>query len=249
MKSKLIVYGKHSAKTVLQNPRRQIEKVFCTKNTVDFVNKILKGQAEAIISDKAAIERLLRTNGLRDIAHQDIVVMTYKLNQPHLHELFNANFLVLLDEMQDSQNIGAIIRSSALFNVDAVISTLHNSPDENSHIIKAACGAFEYLPFLKVVNLSQTINLLKEQNFWVIGMSCAADDDVRRSLAKFSKNEKIAVVVGNEEAGMRKMVAKSCDFLAKIPTNTNRGVDSLNASNAAAIFLYEISKVFSQALL
>ncbi len=241
--SKLIIYGKHSAKNVMDNPQRQIEQIFCTKNTVDFIPEYLEHKISIV--DKAGIEKYLQKNAIYNALHQDIVVITQSLHQPGLHEIIaNSQLLVLLDELQDGQNIGAIMRSAALFNAHAIISTAHNSPDENSHILKTACGAFEHIPFIKVTNLSQTIKTLKQNNFWLIGMSCNATESLHKITKKFNANEKIAIVVGNEETGMRQSTEKNCDFLINIPTNQHRGVDSLNASNAAAIFLYEINKIF-----
>ncbi len=240
---KLIVYGRHPAKNVLANPQRQIEKIFCTKNTIDIIPQEL--QIKASIVDKPTIEKYLQKNEIYNALHQDIIVITQQLKQPALHQIIdNAQFIVLLDQLQDSQNIGAIMRSAVLFNAKAIISTLHNSPEENGHILKAACGAFEHIPLIKVVNLSQAIKILKECNFWLIGMSCNGTQSLYKITEKFNSKEKIAIIIGNEENGLRQSTEKNCDFLVKIPINQQYGVDSLNASNAAAIFLYEISKIF-----
>lgn len=239
MSKKIILYGKHSVQNILQNPLRKIEKILCTNSSL----KYLKNETKNVsVVDRMTIEKTLASNGIQNALHQDLVVFTSSLIQPNFHEILkSSNLLVLLNELQDSQNIGAIIRSAALFNANAVISTIHNSPQENSHIIKASCGAFEHIPFISVNNLSAAIKTLKENNYWVIGMSCDATDSLQSTAQKFSKGEKIAIVVGNEENGMKKMIEKSCDFLVKIPINTSRGVDSLNAASAAAIFLYELS--------
>lgn len=247
MDKKNLVYGKHSTLSILRNNNRKIEKILCTNVSLTFLKQNIPNldTKKVDVVDSQLITKALYSNGYKNALHQDIVVFTQKLIQPDINDIiFTSKFLVLLDELQDSQNIGAIIRSAALFNVDALISTFHNSPDENSHMIKAACGAFEHIPFIKTVNLSQTINTLKKNNYWTIGMSCDAKQPLDSLSKNFSKDEKIAIIVGNEEKGMRKMVEKSCDFLITIPVNQSRGVDSLNASNATAIFLYEISKIF-----
>jgi 23S rRNA (guanosine2251-2'-O)-methyltransferase len=248
MENKHLVYGKHSAISVLKNKNRQINKILCTNSSLAFLKQNIPNFdiKKADIVESQVITKTLYSNGYKNALHQDVVVFTRQLIQPDINDIIlTSKFLVLLDELQDSQNIGAIIRSAALFNVDALISTLHNSPDENSHIIKAASGAFEYIPFIKTVNLSQTINILKKNNYWTVGMSCDANQSLDTISKNFSKDEKIAIIVGNEEKGMRKMVEKNCDFLVTIPVNQSRGVDSLNASNATAIFLYEISKIFA----
>ena len=247
MEKKHLVYGKHSSINIIKNPNRKIEKIICTQNSLKFLQDNNAPQDKISLVDAKVIENILQKNGYKNALHQDVVVFTQKLRQEGIHQILeHSKFLVLLDELQDSQNIGAIIRSAALFDADAIVSTEHNSPDENSHIIKAACGAFEHIPFIKVINLSQTIDLLKKHGFWVIGMSCDAKDNIQNITKKFSKNEKIAIIVGNEEQGMRKMTEKHCDFLVTIPLNTARGVDSLNAASATAIFLYEISKIHYQ---
>lgn len=234
-----LIYGKHSALSVLNNSKRQIDKVLCTRNTAEAV----KNLCHYTVVDHITLERTLKDNGYHNALHQDIIVFTHRLKQPDLYTLLDKKLLILLDELQDSQNIGAIIRSAALFNAAAVISTQHNSPDENSHIIKAACGAFEHIPFLKIINLNQTIETLKKSNYWIVGMSCQANEPIQNLKDKLSNNDKIALIVGNEENGMRQMVEKRCDFLAKVLINQNRGVDSLNAASAAAIFLYEMNNI------
>jgi 23S rRNA (guanosine2251-2'-O)-methyltransferase len=241
---KLIVYGRHTAKSLLSNDKRKIEKILCTNNTIDLVPDNFKGKT--LLIDKITIDKYLEKNSIYNCLHQDIVIETQELRQPSLYEIAgNSQLVVLLDQLQDSQNIGAIIRSAALFNIDAIISTLHNSPQENSHILKAASGAFEMLPFIKVVNLVQAIETLKNNNYWLIGMSCNCEESLYTITNRFTNKEKIAIVIGNEENGMRKSTEKHCDFLVKIPIASKVGIDSLNASNAAAIFFYEISKIFS----
>ena len=252
MNKKNLVYGKHSVLSILRNKNRRIDKILCTNSSFSFLKQNIPNleMQKVEIVDSQIITKTLFTNGYKNALHQDVVVFTQTLIQPDVNDIiFSSKFLVLLDELQDSQNIGAIIRSAALFNVDAVISTFHNSPDENSHMIKAACGAFEHIPFIKVVNLSQTISALKKNNYWTLGMACDAKQSLYSLSKNFSKDEKIAIVVGNEEKGMRQMVEKSCDFLVTIPINQGRGVDSLNASSATAVFLYEISKIFSDIII
>lgn len=248
MNKKYIIYGRHSSLNIIQNPRRRIEKIICTKGSLKFLHeKIASLDLQKVsLVERDEIEKILQKNGYKNALHQDLIVFTQKLIQPEIHEIINSSkLLVLLDELQDSQNIGAIMRSAALFNADGIVSTLHKSPEENSHIIKASCGAFEEIPFIKVVNLSQTVELLKKHNYWVIGMTCKGAEDLSSICNKFSKDERVAVVIGNEERGIRQGVERHCDFLAKIPINTKRGVDSLNAASAASIFLYEISKSLS----
>jgi 23S rRNA (guanosine2251-2'-O)-methyltransferase len=240
MKNTIIVYGRHAVNEVISNKNRKIHKIYSTRKNLDLVAN--RPELE-VVSDEILEANIKKYNNNK-LLHQGIFAIVNRLSQPKLEIILsqNPNFLLLLDEIQDSQNLGAIIRSALLFKSNAVITTLNNSPDENSQIIKAASGAFERIPLVKVVNLTDTINILKKQNFWIIGLSCNGNKNLREVALKFKQGEKIGLVIGNEERGIRQRVADACDFLVKIPINNQSNLDSLNASNAAAIALYEISQ-------
>ena len=144
--------------------------------------------------------------------------------------------MVILDQVTDPHNIGAIVRSAAAFSADAVILTEYNSPSENNTIVKCAAGACESVPLVKVTNLASCMKTLKKEGYWIIGLDGHTETELNQSI--FS--DKIALVLGSEGTGMRKLTKDNCDYIAKIKISSN--LESLNVSNAAAIALYEFSR-------
>ena len=144
--------------------------------------------------------------------------------------------LLLLDQVSDPHNVGAIIRSAIGFGVTKIIFCEHNSPKENATIVKSSAGTIEMADLIVVTNFSNLIEKLKKIDYWCIGLAGEAKNDI--SIIKEYQN--IALIIGSEGSGIRDLVKKNCDLLAKI--NINDEVESLNASVAAAITLHEISK-------
>ena len=144
--------------------------------------------------------------------------------------------LLILDQVTDPQNIGAVIRSCVAFDTLALIMQDKNAPTETGAMAKAAAGTIEYLPICRVTNLSRAVNRLKEAGFWTVGM----DGYAQTTIDKINKNGKIAIIMGSEGKGMRRLVEESCDITVRLPISAR--VESLNVSTAAAIALYEVSK-------
>lgn len=144
------------------------------------------------------------------------------------------NFILILDEIQDPQNLGAIIRTADCVGVHGIIIPKHNAVSITSTVIKASAGAAEYFPVAKVGNIAQTIDELKQNGIWIVGTDSSADKFYNEMKYDFP----VALVIGSEGKGIRRLVKEKCDFLVKIPLYGR--VDSLNASVAAGIVLYEI---------
>ena len=144
--------------------------------------------------------------------------------------------VLLLDSVTDPHNVGAIIRSCAAFGALALVVQDKNSPAESGAMIKASAGTIELLPVCRVTNLSRAIDLLKQADFWVAGM----DGYAEVTLDKLNKKGNIALVMGSEGKGMRRLVEENCDQTVKLPIDPR--VESLNVSTAAAIALYELSR-------
>ena len=140
--------------------------------------------------------------------------------------------VAILDQITDPQNIGAIIRSAAAFGITKLLLPADNTPEENASIAKAASGALETVQIAKVVNLKMAIEILKKKGFWIVGLDAHGNNDLN-DLAKFNK---VAIIIGSEDKGLRPLTIKSCDLLVKIPISEK--VESLNASNAASIIFY-----------
>ncbi len=144
--------------------------------------------------------------------------------------------LLLLDTIQDPQNLGAIFRTAECAGVDGVIITTNQSSPITETVEKISAGAVSYLKICKVQNLVQTIDELKKNNFWIVGTHLNGD----RNFNQLDYKMPVALVMGNEEKGIRKLVAEHCDFLVKIPMKGK--IDSLNVSVATGVMLFEILK-------
>ncbi|MBE2279441.1 MAG: 23S rRNA (guanosine(2251)-2'-O)-methyltransferase RlmB [Ignavibacteriaceae bacterium] len=142
--------------------------------------------------------------------------------------------IVILDSIQDPQNLGAILRTSECAGADGVIITKHNSSPVNETVIKTSAGAISHIPVVESVNLSNSIKMLKDAGFWIIGTHL----EVNPSKTKIDFNLPLAVILGNEEKGIRRLIKDECDFLVKIPMGGK--IDSLNVSVTAGVILYSI---------
>ena len=142
--------------------------------------------------------------------------------------------ILILDEIQDPHNVGAILRSAECSGVNGLILTKHNSATITSTVTKVSAGATEHIKICQVNNLSQTIDELKEKGFWIVGSTL----DNAKNFTEVDYKIPIALIVGNEEKGIRKLTASKCDFLVKIPMSGK--IQSLNVSVATGILLFEI---------
>ena len=237
-----ILYGRHPVMAVLNNPRRRISKILCTKDNFDEIkavcqqNKINTGIINTV--DKKDIDRGLP----RDAVHQGFAVYCSELEDYSLEDICiladqkSRCHVLILDQVTDPQNIGAIIRSCVAFDTLALILQDKNSPAETGTMAKASAGTIEHLPICRVTNLSRAIQQLKDAGFWTIGM----DGYAETYIDEVNKSGKTAIIMGSEGKGMRRLVEESCDMTVKLPISEK--VESLNVSTAAAIALYEMNK-------
>jgi len=233
----VILYGRHAVMAALENPARKIYKLVCvSENAVSLRAKY--PNLNIVIADKKDIDKFVPT----DAVHQGFVLYCSELDNLSIEELctMTANDkkcnVLILDQVTDPQNIGAIIRSCAAFGTKALIVQDKNSPTESGAMAKAAAGTMEFLPIVRATNLTRAIETLKKNGFWVVGMDGYAKDNVD----KIDKNAKLAVIMGSEGSGMRRLIEESCDITVRLPINPK--VESLNVSTAAAVVLYELSK-------
>jgi 23S rRNA (guanosine2251-2'-O)-methyltransferase len=144
--------------------------------------------------------------------------------------------IVVLDRLSDPQNIGAVLRSAAAFGALAVVIPTHGVPPVTGALAKAASGALESVPLIRVTNLARALDRLKTGGFWICGLEEAAP----QPLARLDIGDRVAIVLGSEGAGMRRLIRERCDFRARLPTRPTQR--SLNVSNAAAVALYELTR-------
>ncbi len=224
--------GKNVAKIVLDNDIT-IKKAYISVNFKDdFIISALEKQKIPIkYVDKTYLNNLVQKN------HQGIILDIEAYQYASLDDLLATedNFLVILDHIVDPQNLGAIIRSCEGFGVDGVIIPKDRSAVINDTVIRASAGAVFNVKIAREINLSQTINLLKQAKYWIIGADLSGEQ-----LGNISLSGNRALVIGSEGFGLSKMIAKRCDFFATIPMYGR--INSLNASVAGAILIYEIQK-------
>lgn len=235
------LYGRHPVMAAINNPKRKINKIFCTKENAEEIKKALgiaKRNIPISIVDRKELDKMLA----RDAVHQGFAMQCHELENYTLDEICHLAeeqqncHILILDQVTDPQNIGAIIRSCVAFDTLALVMQDKNSPTENGTMAKASAGMIEQLPICRVTNLSRAICQLKDYGFWVIGM----DGYATTYIADINKTGKIAIVMGSEGKGMRRLVEENCDTSVKLPISPT--VESLNVSTAAAITLYEINK-------
>lgn len=143
--------------------------------------------------------------------------------------------LLLLDSIQDPHNLGAIIRTAECAGVDGIITTIKNSASVNNTVEKTSAGAISHIKIARENNLVNTIQMLKDSGYWIVGSKLGS---TTQSYSTIDYKQPIAIVMGNEEKGIRKLVADNCDFLVEIPMKGN--IQSLNVSVATGILLFEV---------
>lgn len=237
------LYGTHAVLAALGNPQRRIKRlVFAAEPGHSLKTRIEEamhaGRREHLngeILDKDAIEALLGP----DTVHQGVALLADPAPKQDLADVIEATAdddracVVILDQATDPHNIGAVARSAAAFGAAAVVVPDRHTPDVTGAMAKAASGALERLALVRVGNLAQAMETLKKAGFWCIGL----DGDAKQSLAETDLGGKVALVLGAEGPGLRRLTKETCDLLVRVPIDST--AESLNLSNAAAVALYE----------
>ncbi|MEL6362771.1 MAG: RNA methyltransferase [Pseudomonadota bacterium] len=250
----LWLYGRHAVAAALANPERRAKRLVATKNAFDWLQNqevpIEKINTREDLKP-GAIDKLLPQGAV----HQGIALLTNDLPRARLKDACTfghsnpdiANVdtagtglslrpVLVLDQITDPQNIGALFRSAGAFNARAVVVQDRRTPPLSGALAKAAAGAIERVPCVKAVNIARSIEALQNLGYFVCGLAGEAEP----SILDLPTNAPIAIVVGAEGKGLRDLVATSCDGLFRIPIS--RDMESLNVSNAAAIALYEATR-------
>jgi 23S rRNA (guanosine2251-2'-O)-methyltransferase len=239
------LYGVHPVLAALANPERRAYRVIISGEAettlvprIATLSQTRSGLPRTEILPREAIERLLP----RGAVHQGIAAQLDALEEPDIEDIVRATEglesarVVVLDQVTDPHNVGAIIRSAAAFGTAAVVMPERNSPPSTGTLAKAASGAIERVPLVRVVNLSRALDRLKQAGFWCVGLDAGATT----ALHQADLTGKVALVLGAEGEGLRRLTREHCDLMARIPIG--RSMESLNVSNAAAIALYELAR-------
>jgi len=233
------IYGEHAVRAALANPGRQLRTLLIGQEAGG-------RQAASAAAGRAGLEvrsgvpREAFSRLLPDSAvHQGIALEALPLRQPDLESLPPApegrrSLVVLLDQVTDPQNVGAILRSACAFGARAVVATDRNAAAEGGLLAKAASGALEAIPYIRVTNLVRALERLKAGGHWSVGLSAEAGP----LLADLDLGSAAVLVLGSEGRGLRRLTAEHCDFQARLPTLG--ALADLNVSNAAAVALYEL---------
>lgn len=228
----MYLYGKNVVKELL-NENKRIQKAYIYKKFHDenLISELKKRNIQIQYLEKKDLDQL--ANGV----HQGIIVLVADYKYIDIQDIIGKenSFIVILDHLEDPHNFGAIIRTCEAAGVDGIIIPKNRSVIVNSTVAKVSVGALERMPIAQVTNISQTINFLKKQGFWIIGT-----DMQGTCYDELDYHGKIAIIIGNEGSGMSRIVKESCDFIATIPMIGK--INSLNASVSAGIIIYEAVK-------
>ena len=232
------IYGYHPAAAALANPQRKILRVIATAEALARLREDATVPQDIIARAHTLARHDIDKLVGEDAVHQGVAVLV----RPIEHNLQDVlaglegradACLVLLDQVTDPHNVGAILRSAAAFGASAVIAPDRHAPEESGVMAKSASGAFDKIPYVKTVNLVRAIEIIKESQFWLVGL----DAEAPTALSAIDLTGRIALVLGAEGEGIRRLVVEACDHRAKLPISS--AMESLNVSNAAAVALYE----------
>ena len=227
------MWGKHAVAAALDNSARKVLRAWATREAAALMQ--FPGAVPVTFADVADLGRLVPA----DAPHQGVVIEVEPLEDVWLGDLLGdapeKALLLVLDQVTDPHNVGAILRSAAAFEAIGIVTQDRHSPPESGALAKAASGALERVPWARVVNLARALEEIGEAGFWRIGLAGEADIDLQAALGP----PRIALVLGAEGPGLRPNTREHCDALARLPISGD--VESLNVSNAAAVALYAAS--------
>jgi 23S rRNA (guanosine2251-2'-O)-methyltransferase len=225
----VILYGWHTVTAALANPARRIQKLFLTENAA-------RRLADENIDTRIAPE-IVRPNDIDrrlgpDAVHQGLLAETDALPSPDLDTLAQEGIVLVLDQITDPHNVGAILRSAAAFGVKAVVTTARHSPEATGVLAKSASGALELVPIVSVQNLARALNEMNDLGFMTVGL----DSEGTENFAAVALQAPLALVLGAEGKGLRQLTRETCSVVARM--DMPGAIKSLNVSNAAALALY-----------
>ncbi|MEJ1969473.1 MAG: 23S rRNA (guanosine(2251)-2'-O)-methyltransferase RlmB [Rhizomicrobium sp.] len=232
--SGLWLYGLHAVRAALENPKRFVKRAVLTERAAEELGAKLLGRVKHETTDMQGVSKILPDGSV----HQGIALLVEPLPRRALEDVLapdagRRRVVLVLDQITDPHNAGAILRTAAAFGVSVVIMQDRHSPPESGVLAKAASGALDTVPLIYEVNIARAVEELGKLNFWRIALAGDGETTLREAMAE----RDIALVLGSEGAGVRRLVRERCDVSAYVPIES--AMESLNVSNAAAIALYE----------
>ncbi len=228
-RSGVLIYGLHAARAAIKNTQRNIRAVYATENAAERLNDAL--------SARGVTSRILRPEAIAAQAgpgavHQGVLVEADPLKPYDIDDLPAVDLVVVLDQITDPQNVGAILRSAAAFRADGLVMTTRHSPPLEGALAKAASGGLEHVPIALIPNLARGLEALAERGVMRVGLDSGGDDVFEDLPAQ----QRLALVLGAEDKGLRRLTRENCDAVCSLAAPG--AIQSLNVSNAAAIALH-----------
>ncbi len=239
------LYGRHAVLAALSNPIREVRQILMTRDAQSRLTQEL-AEASARRGEPVTGIQLVDRHDIdaalgHDAVHQGIAAYVGPLPERDLADILTGSddepmVLMVLDQVTDPHNVGAVMRSAEAFGAAAVVVTERNAPEESGTLAKSASGAVDRIPLIRVINLVRELDYLKSRGFWILGLAGEAD----KNLAEAGAGGRVALVLGAEGDGLRRLTREHCDLLVRLPMAGT--IPSLNVSNAAAVALYELNR-------
>ncbi|MGY8637209.1 23S rRNA (guanosine(2251)-2'-O)-methyltransferase RlmB [Bradyrhizobium sp. 14AA] len=225
----VILYGWHTVTMALANPQRRIRKLTLTENAA---RRLTEENIETRVIPEIVRPQDIDRQLSPDAVHQGLLAEADPLPSPDIEDLAQEGMVLVLDQITDPHNVGAILRSAAAFAVKAIVTTARHSPEATGVLAKAASGALELVPVVTVQNLARALTTLNELGFQTVGLDSEGSED----LSDVVLREPLALVLGAEGTGLRRLTRETCSVVARLDMPGE--IKSLNVSNAAVLSLY-----------
>jgi 23S rRNA (guanosine2251-2'-O)-methyltransferase len=225
----VILYGWHTVAAALANPQRRIRKLWLTENAA---RRLADEKTDTKVTPEIVRPSLIDQRLGPDAVHQGLLAEADPLPSPDIETLAQEGIVLVLDQITDPHNVGAIMRSAAAFGVKAIVTTARHSPEATGVLAKSASGALELVPLVTVQNLARALTEMNDQGFMTVGL----DSQGSENLAAVALRQPLALVLGAEGKGLRQLTRETCSLVARLDMPGE--IKSLNVSNAAVLALY-----------
>lgn len=230
------IYGSHAVRAAVENPDRRIKRLLVTQNAANDLQPAIDARNLPVeIKSAAELAALLP----KDAVHQGMILETDPLPEPELETLAaSGKPLIVLDQVSDPRNVGAILRAAAVFGAGGIICPRRNSPPPAGALAKTASGALEVVPMLTATNLVRSLEKLHQLGYMSVGL----DERGEMLIDAVPTDRPLAIVMGAEGPGLRRLTRETCDMLARLPVADDAGFATLNVATATAVTLYALTR-------